>query len=455
MNDYLVQLQTKFRNMALNAVGVERDLLTLLKDKDIDKALSLFENRSDVVDEAIAEYNPETHEVMSRRDKPRKGQEPYITEKLPRTRQVYINEVELFFLLGSDLLYHKKDGEDEAFNKFSEFIKENHINSLHRQFKRLAGAETQAAIVYHLYNDNGEIRCKPFVAARSTGYDIRPLFDQYGNMLAFAYGTRLKRNGKTIETWTIETPELIFECEKSKVGWNVIARENIAKKILAIYGKQPKAWAGAEKRLSREEMIDSKQGDNNNYFSDPIAYASADVISLLGEDTIGRLLQYSSKDSVFGYVTPPNGSQPQQLERENLQKSILFDTFTPDLSYESIKGLGSLSGEAIENSLILGFIKRANRMEIYGELFAREVNVIIAILSIMYPTINFKNLKIEIEFQSPFANQKTSKWALIGQIYSQGIISLDTAVNALALTDAPEEEIAKIRAMQAVEQNNK
>ena len=39
----------------------------------------------------------ESHEVNKRPNKHRKNQEPYITEKLPRGRQAYINEVELFF----------------------------------------------------------------------------------------------------------------------------------------------------------------------------------------------------------------------------------------------------------------------------------------------------------------------------------------------------------------------
>ena len=59
-------------NIGKNFIGVSRDLEQLLKDKDVSKAMDLFQNRSDEVKEAIKEYNPLTHEVMKRRDKPRK-----------------------------------------------------------------------------------------------------------------------------------------------------------------------------------------------------------------------------------------------------------------------------------------------------------------------------------------------------------------------------------------------
>ena len=43
------------------------------------------------------------------------------------------------------------------------------------------------------------------------------------------------------------------------------------------YYSQPKAWDGAEPRLKREEILDSKVGDTNNYFADPIAVVTGRV----------------------------------------------------------------------------------------------------------------------------------------------------------------------------------
>lgn len=451
--NYTEELKTLFKNISLNALGVERDFLTLLNDKDVAKAVSMMQNRSEEVDEAIKEYHSETHKVMNRRDKHRKNDRPYEVEKLPRSRQVYINEIELFFLLGAPLLYTKKDGDDSTYELYTSFIDNYRMNTLHREFKRLCGSETEAAIVFHMFRgEDNSIECKPFIAARSTGYDIRPMFDQYGNMLAFAYGYKVKDSTGTKEMWEILTPKMNFTCKHNKLGWEVEARENLVGKICAIYGKQQKPWGGVQRRIEREEMIDSKTADTNNYFADPIAYATADVVKLMGEnkDRIGTLLQYTGKDSQFGYINPPQNSETRRDEKTELGSSILFDTFTPDLSYENIKGLGSLSGVALENALMLGFIKRAANIDIYGELFDREKNVTLAILKVMHPEKRaaLDALNVVVEFQSPFVNQKEGKWASIGSLYQSGVCSLETAVEMLSLTDAPEEEVAKIKAMQ-------
>lgn len=443
---------TLFKNVVLNTAGIERDFYKLIQDKDIDKAVALMQDRHEDVDEAIREYNPQTHKVMERENKRRKNDRPYLVEKLPRTRQRYINEVELFFLLGSNLKYKKVDGDDGAYELFGGFIRDYRMDSLHRQFKRVAGSETEAAIVFHLESPkDGEIACKPFIAARSTGYDIRPLFDQYGNMLAFAYGYYVKESKGNVRHWDILTPDINFECKKGTMGtWLVTARPNITHKICAIYARQPKAWEGVEPRIHREEMMDSQIGDTNNYFADPIAYATADVINLMGKDKekIGRLLQYTGKDSQFGYINPPQSSETRRDEKLNLAASILFDTFTPDFSYDNIKGMGTLSGDAMENAMILGFIKRANRMEIYGELFHREISVIREILKVMNPDKMkaLDGLVLDVEFQSPFTKQNTQVWASIANLYKSGVCSLESAVQLLALTDAPEEEIEKIKA---------
>ena len=129
--------------------------MELIKAKDISRAMSLMEDHDVEVSKALCEYNPKSHAVMGRRDKTRKGQEDYRTEKLPRTRQRYINEVELFFLLGNPIKWKVSDesGDADAFSAYKQFLREIRFDSKMRQAKRLAGAETQSAKLYHIYRD--------------------------------------------------------------------------------------------------------------------------------------------------------------------------------------------------------------------------------------------------------------------------------------------------------------
>ena len=64
------------QNTIKNGLGVERDLYQLIQDRDISRVQSLLQNRDIEVAEALKEYDPSQHDVMFRRDKPRKGKEP-------------------------------------------------------------------------------------------------------------------------------------------------------------------------------------------------------------------------------------------------------------------------------------------------------------------------------------------------------------------------------------------
>lgn len=445
-DNYLTRILTLFKNVVLDSIGNKRTFLELLQAGDIDRAVSMMEEHDDEVDNALREYNPQTHEVMRRPDKPRKGEPPYRSEKLPRTRQRYINEVELFFLLGGDIQWAKKSGTDEAYEAFLQFLEDVHFNSRARMAKRIAGAETEAAKVYNIYKDaNGGIAVNLSVLARSTGYRLRSLFDQYGNLIAFAYGYRQRDNGSVIQHWDFQTAEMLFFCKKASVGWSIETYQNPTGKINALYIRQPKAWDGAELRLRREEDLDSKIADTNNYFADPIATATADVInSMLDPSKPGKLIQLSGPNSHFSYVNPPQQSELRNAEKKDLETSILFDTMTPDLSFDNLRGVGTLSGSAIRNSFILGYIKRARNIEIYEEMFTREKNVILAILRYQRPNIDWTDFDVSFQFSEPFSEDKKDERSEISSLYGAGLMSLSTAVDRLDIVDDVEAEVDRI-----------
>lgn len=459
-NSFLNNLAQFFRNLILNAVGAERTLLEYVAGHDIGHAIALMESHVTDVDNAIAEYYPQQHKIMRRPNKRPKKKDPVITNKLPRARQRYINEIELFFLLGKPIIWKKDDGDDEAFSLFTDFLKQTRFDSNMRKVKRLAGAETECAKYYHLYkDDDNKPHCDVVILARSLGYELRTLKDQYGKLVATAHGYKLRdADGKTVQHWEILTPQATYIAKKSIVGWNVEEFPNPTEKINLIYFQQPKSWDGAEPRLEREEMVDSKIGDTNDYFADPIALATADVIQSLPDPNLpGRLLQALGPNSRYEYVNPPEASELRKMEKETLETSILFDTFTPDFSFDKLRGLGTLTGVAIKNAMALGYLKRANRMEIYEEMVDREKNVIIAILKFLHPAMEKKldALKISFEFAEPFGDDNHDNWKAIESLYDSGLISLETAVRMLALTDAPEKEIERIKAAEKASKPDK
>ena len=453
--EYFGNLWKTIKNISLNVIGVKRTLDELIRDGDVSKAMTLFQNRDNEVDQAIMEYNPETHEVMFRKNKIRKNKEPYKVEKLPRAWQRHINEVALYFLLANPIKWSKEDVDqyEEAFAAYNKFLASTRFNTTMRQAKRIAGSETECAKLYHIYR-NEEIftpEVKVVLLARSLGHTLRPMFDQYHNMIAFGYGYYLKENGVTIEHFDIQTSANIIKCKRSprSLNWDVEITSDPSGKINIIYYSQEKEWDGAELRINRDEMIDSKAADVNNYFADPIAKISTDIYdSLVDPEMVGKVLKCDGENSVFEYVTPPTASDMKEGEKKVLRESIHQDTMTPKFDYESMLGLGTLSGDALKRAMILGYMKRQNRMEIYDELVDREKNLIIAIMAnVTHVHLRDSLLKMQIthEFAEPFNEDVQQQWSAIGALYRDGVISLETAIQKLGLAPDREDEAQRIK----------
>lgn len=414
---------------------IKKEVVDRLEASRIEEALELFEDRSKEVEEAYREYNPKCHTILERKDKVRKNKSEYKTNKLPRNWQSYINEIELYFLMNNgvswELLndFSEQEKLSDVFAKFTQFLQDTHYDTYTREAKRLAGAETECAKLYAHYKDEGEAKIKVIILSYSKGYKLRPLFNRYGDMKAFAVGFYTKMsNGEKQECWDVYTSETIYHCKKSvdvneANEWSVDKEQNFIGKIPIIYYRQDKAWAGVEERIERDEWLDSKNADCNEYFADPMLKISANVRNGLADPkATGKVIQVKSKDDVFEYVTPPDASDMKGQEKSVLKESILMGTLTPDLSYENVKGLGAISGEAITKANILGYIKRLKNMEVYNELFKRDANLIKAILAnVLFPALRdlINSMILNHIYQDP-ANgisdnsEEIQRWAEIG-----------------------------------------
>jgi hypothetical protein len=405
------QIANAIRNAWLNSTGADRDLERLLADRDISRAMSLFQNRDTEVSKALKEYRPEHHAVMSRPDKRRKGRDDYIVQKLPRAWQKKINRIAMFFLLCHPVkcTCENTDGASiKAFNAFPEFLKEVRFDTYMRHAKMTAGAETECAKLYHIYRDEetNKLRVKIVMLVYSDNYTVRPLFDQYKNLIAFGYGYRLKEGDSVTEHFDVQTPKKIYRCRKEKVGWSVNELPNVTGKINVIYYRQDEEWKDAQWRIERDEMLDSRNADTNEYYGDPIAKVSADVVqSITDPESVGKMIQMQGKESMFEYVTLPEDSPTKEAEKKVLRESILSDTLTPDFEFEKMSGLGTLSGEALRRALISGYIRRSLNIDTYQELVDREKNLVLAIMmNVTHIELReaLGNLKIGFEFSEPF-----------------------------------------------------
>ena len=72
-----------------------------------------------------------------------------------------------------------------------------------------------------------------------------------------------------------------------------------------------------------------------------------------------------------------------KLEIETLLKMIWTITQTPDISFDSVKGLGAISGIALKLLFMDAHLKVQDKREIFDDYLQRRVNVILAYIGLM------------------------------------------------------------------------
>lgn len=465
-------LMDLFKNYVNALTGTNQEFEELLAAKDISGAKDKMVTHQDRALDALREYNTFTHEIMKREDKivtDKKGnflrKEP--VWKLPIPYPVYINEIALVFLYGRPVKWTQvSEGTDEAFAKYLDVIKRTRFNSKIRQCKRMAGAETESAMLFRVFKDedgNPDVQIR--VLAKSKGDEIYTRFDQYENLVSFAWGYYTKEKGdKIVYNFDIYTKDVIYRCQKQSLGWEVNEESNFIGKIPVLLFQQEKEWHGVEHLIYREEAIASRTADTNDYFADPIAIMSAEIIKNMPEKKeAAKLLVTNDKDGVdkaARYLTWDNAPQSKKDEIEWLQDQILSKTFTPKIGLDTLKSLSALSGKALRTVMLLADIKAARRKETHDELLDRAASLITAIIgNVLDVSLHSQceNLRVAHEFQEPFGEDVADSIENIIKSIDGGIMSTETGVELNPLvkdSHRENERLAKEKDEASKQQNN-
>lgn len=432
-----------FRNYLNALIGNNQEFEELLAAKDISAVKDKMQSRDEFIKPAMKEYDTFSHEVMRREDKiitDKKGKflrkEP--VWKLPIPYPVYINEISLVFLYGRPVKWtQQSEGTDDAFNAFTDIIKRTRFDSKIRQCKRLAGAETESAMLFRVFKDEeGKPDVQIRVLARSKGDEIYTRFDQYENLLSVAWGYYVKeREDKINYHFDIFTKEAIYHCSKQAIGWEVEVEQNFIGKIPIILFQQEKEWSGVEHLIHREEYIASRTADVNDYFADPTEIVSADVVKNMPEKKeAGKLLITNDKDGVekaAKYLTWDSAPQSKKDELEWLQSQILSKSFTPNITLDTLKSISQLSAKALRTVMMLADIKASKHKERHDELLDRTASLIMAIIgNVLDVSLHSQceELIIGHEFQEPFGDDIADDLDNITKSVDAGILSTETAI---------------------------
>lgn len=462
-----------FRNYLNALIGNNQEFEELLAAKDISAVKDKMSSRDELIIPAMKEYDTFSHEIMKREDKiitDKKGnflrKEP--VWKLPIPYPVYINEISLVFLYGRPVKWTQSStGTDRAFEAFTDVIKRTRFDSKIRQCKRLAGAETESAMLFRVFrDDDGKADVQIRVLARSKGDEIYTRWDQYENLLSVAWGYYLKEeNDEIVYHFDVFTKDIIYRCSKQSIGWKVIEETNFIGKIPIILFQQEKEWKGVEQLIHREEYIASRTADVNDYFADPVEIIAADVVKNIPEKKeAGKLLITNDKDGVdkaAKYLTWDSAPQSKKDELDWLQSHILSKSFTPNITLDTLKSISQLSAKALRTVMMLADIKASKHKEVHDELLDRTASLITAIIgNVLNVSLHSECEKLVVghEFQEPFGEDIADYLNNLIRAVDAGIVSTETAVelnplikdHALELQRLKEEEEKKEKQQQSI-----
>lgn len=429
-----------FRNYVNALVGRNQEFEQLLAAKDISAVKDKMSNQEAKVFDALKEYDTFSHEVMKREDKiitDKKGKflRKEKTWKLPIPYPVYINEIALVFLYGRPIKWvQQSEGTDKAFDAFLDVIKRTRFDSKIRQCKRIAGAETESAMLFRVFRDDDN---KPDVQirvlARSKGDEIYVRWDQYENIISIGWGYYVREDEDNIVYhFDIFTKQVIYHCAKKNLGWEVNEETNFIGKIPIILFQQEKEWKGVEPLIHREELIASRTADTNDYFSDPIAIMNAEIIKNMPEKKeAAKVLVTNDKDGVdkaAKYLTWDSAPQSKKDEIEWLHTQILQKTFTPNITTDTLKSVSQLSAKALRTVMMLADIKASKHKETHDELLDRTASLVTAIIgNVLDVSLHSECESLEIghEFQEPFGEDVADELNNIIRAVDAGILSTE------------------------------
>ncbi len=432
-----------FRNYVNALVGKNQEFEQLLAAKDISAVKDKMCNQEKKIFDALSEYDTFSHEVMKREDKiitDKKGKFLRTEKvwKLPIPYPVYINEIALVFLYGRPIKWvQQSEGTDKAFDAFLNVIKRTRFDSKIRQCKRLSGAETESAMLFRVFrDDDGKPDVQIRVLARSKGDEIYVRWDQYENIISIGWGYYVKEEkDNVVYHFDIFTKQTIYHCAKRSLGWEVNEEQNFIGKIPIILFQQEKEWKGVEPLIHREEFIASRTADTNDYFSDPIAIMSAEIIKNMPEKKeAAKMLITNDKDGVdkaAKYLTWDSAPQSKKDEIEWLHTQILQKTFTPNITTDTLKSVSQLSAKALRTVMMLADIKASKHKETHDELLDRTASLITAIIANVLDVSlsgECESLEIGHEFQEPFGDDIADSLTNIVKAVDAGIISTEGAI---------------------------
>ncbi len=419
----------------------------------------------DVFSETETETDSEGNEI------PKKiGTTPVNVAKIKTNIPKRIVRIAAAFLFGGKMNVNFSDENEAAVFFEDAFERKLKMKSVLNEFARTVMIETKSAIVFYprpaMRDGKAVLEVKAKILSLKNG-DFFPHFDEYGDMDGFIrkYKAIYSEDSEEYDFYWVQTAtnEITF-IDKAGSIIEVDNKTNLAGKITVVYVEQDGAeWDDIAPILDSYENRLSRVSDTNDYFGDPILKNYGES-SLPSKKTVGKQISYPIKvDPDTGkeyhgnaeYLVWQQSIDSIKLELETLRNEIFSGSSTPDLSFENMRGIGALSGTAIELMFMEAFIKAAEKMELFGPAVQRCVSVVKALIANVTDTKFSKGLDVsnpEVTFGSILPDDLKGKIEmLVSASGGKSINSQETLVGESPFTRNVTDEISRLKKEQTEE----
>lgn len=377
--------------------GLKSGRLTPIPDlKDAEKAL-----------------NPKKHDVFNKTKRPDKSvkvdsdsgiSEESETRVEPVARigiaiQKLIIKRAASFLFGNDVKYtpdNSGESVDKMMKAFNKVLRKAKTTSLNRKMARAIFGYKECAEIWYpvegstmhsMYGFPTKTTIKCALWSPKFGDTLYPFFDETGDLIAFSREYTQEMSGKKIEYFETYTPEehylFIKDNEEYQVAEGYPKVSPLEGKIPIVYGYQDQfETEDVDELISRLETLLSNFADTNDYHASPKIVTTGRILGWAKKGESGAVIEMD-EDGKAEYLSWNNAPESVRLEIETLLKFIYTLSQTPDISFESVKGLGSISGIALKLLFMDAHLKVQDKRETFDEYLQRRASIVKSYISQM------------------------------------------------------------------------
>lgn len=279
-----------------------------------------------------------------------------------------------------------------AINRVFHDVKERTVN---RKVARSLYSTTEVAEYWYpvetekphnLYGFPKNIKFRVALFSPAYGDKLYPYFDDAHDLIAFS--RQFTKKGADMitrtyfETFTKDA-HYLWKSEgldgTDKRNWELVEgypKALAVGKIPVIYAAQPEVeWADVQSLIDRLEKLLSNFADTNDYHASPKIFVQGKILGFARKGEAGAIIE-GEDGAKAQYLSWQNAPESVKLEIDTLLRMIYTITQTPDISFDTVKGIGAVSGVALQLLFMDAHLKVQDKTEIFADYLQRRVNLL-------------------------------------------------------------------------------